>query len=38
MQILPVMKFNEQVLTDSQCNGQDYVDIEYLIGVKPQRQ
>ena len=30
-QILSVIKSNEQLLTDSQCNGKDYVDINFLL-------
>ena len=30
-QILSAIKSNEQLLTDSQCNWEDYVDINYLL-------
>ena len=36
-QILPAIKSNEQLLTDSQCNEWDYIDINYFIGPKFQR-
>ena len=29
--ILPAIKSNEQLLTDCQCNGYDYVDINYFL-------
>ena len=31
-EIFSVIKSNEQVLTDSQCNDYDYLDINYFIG------
>ena len=36
-QIFSAIKSNEQLLTDSQYNGKDYVDINYFIGPKFQR-
>ena len=36
-QLLSAVKSKEPLLTDSQCNGLDYVDINYFIGPKFQR-
>ena len=36
-QCFSMIKSYEQLLTDSQCNGQDYVDINYFVGPKFQR-
>ena len=36
-QILSAIKSNKLLVTDYQCNGYDYVDINYFIGPKFQR-